>query len=202
MYAPPTRPDSGKVRVTSDAIENITMQAKSKAAPVLIVGGGIGGLGTALALARKGIASHVIEQAPEFEEIGAGIQLGPNVFRMFEVLGLTGEMNKLAVFPQGLEFRDSMTGKTFVSLPIDHRFYGGTTQPYAVVHRADMLDVDPRRVQDLRSHHAHHLAEGRRRSIRPPTASLRARRAAQSYHRRGADRLRRPVVDGALDRRR
>ena len=80
------------------------MQAQSKGAPVLIVGGGIGGLGTALALARKGIASHVIEQAPKFEEIGAGIQLGPNVFRMFEVLGLTGEMNKLAVFPQGLEF--------------------------------------------------------------------------------------------------
>ena len=74
--------------------------------PVLIVGGGIGGLGTALALSRKGIPSHVIEQADEFKEIGAGIQLGPNVFRMFEFLGLTGEMNKLAVFPQGLEMRD------------------------------------------------------------------------------------------------
>ena len=57
--------------------------------PVLIVGGGIGGLAAALALARKGIPSQVIEQAPEFKEIGAGIQLGPNVFRMFEVLGLT-----------------------------------------------------------------------------------------------------------------
>ena len=93
------------------------MQPQSKGAPVLIVGGGIGGLGTALALARKGIASHVLEQAPKFEEIGAGIQLGPNVFRMFEVLGLTGEMNKLAVFPQGLEFRDSMTGNTFQREP-------------------------------------------------------------------------------------
>ena len=64
------------------------MQERSKAAPILIVGGGIGGFGAALALARKGIASHVLEQAPKFEEIGAGIQLGPNVFRMFEVLGL------------------------------------------------------------------------------------------------------------------
>jgi 2-polyprenyl-6-methoxyphenol hydroxylase-like FAD-dependent oxidoreductase len=115
--------------------------AQSKAAPVLIVGGGIGGLGAALALARKGIPSHVLEQAPRFEEIGAGIQLGPNVFRMFEVLGLTAEMNKLAVFPQGLEFRDSMTGKTFVQLPIDHRFYERYHAPYAVVHRADMLEV-------------------------------------------------------------
>ena len=51
---------------------------------VLIVGGGIGGLTAALALARQGIASQVIEQAAAFKEIGAGIQLGPNVFRMFE----------------------------------------------------------------------------------------------------------------------
>jgi salicylate hydroxylase len=109
--------------------------------PVLIVGGGIAGLGTALALARKGVPSHVIEQAPEFKEIGAGIQLGPNVFRMFEYLGLTEEMNKWAVFPEGLEFRDSMTGETFVFLPIDRRFHEKYHAPYAVIHRADLLNV-------------------------------------------------------------
>ena len=54
----------------------------------LIVGGGLGGLAAALALARQGFASHVLEQAPAFGEIGAGIQLGPNVFRMFERLGI------------------------------------------------------------------------------------------------------------------
>ena len=59
-----------------------------KSEQVLIVGGGIGGLTAALALARQGIASQIIEQAAEFKEIGAGIQLGPNVFRMFERLGL------------------------------------------------------------------------------------------------------------------
>jgi salicylate hydroxylase len=117
------------------------MSAKSKDAPVLIVGGGIGGLGAALALARKGVPSHVLEQAPEFKEIGAGIQLGPNVFRMFEVLGLTEELSKWAVFPDGLEFRDAMTGETFVHLPIDHRFYEKYHAPYAVVHRADLLNV-------------------------------------------------------------
>jgi salicylate hydroxylase len=110
-------------------------------APVLIVGGGIGGLAAALALSRKGIPSQVIEQAPEFKEIGAGIQLGPNVFRMFEVLGLTAEMNKWAVFPRGLEMRDSMTGKTFVELPVDHRFFEKYHAPYAVIHRADLLNV-------------------------------------------------------------
>jgi len=86
------------------------MDGNGKDGPVLVVGGGIGGLAAALALSRQGVASHVIEQAPEFKEIGAGIQLGPNVFRMFEVLGITAELNKWAVFPTGLEFRDSMTG--------------------------------------------------------------------------------------------
>ena len=64
---------------------------------VLIVGGGIGGLTAALALARRGIPSQVIEQAAAFKEIGAGIQLGPNVFRMFERLGLIEPISALAV---------------------------------------------------------------------------------------------------------
>ncbi len=117
------------------------MSANGKQPPVLIVGGGIGGLGTALALSRKGIPSHVIEQADEFKEIGAGIQLGPNVFRMFEYLGLTAEMSKWAVFPEGLEMRDSITGETFINLPVDQRFYDKYHAPYAVIHRADMLNV-------------------------------------------------------------
>jgi len=117
------------------------MSANGKGAPVLVVGGGIGGLGTALALSRKGVPVEVIEQAPEFKEIGAGIQLGPNVFRMFELLGLTAEMNKWVVFPQGLEMRDSITGETFVELPIDERFYQKYHAPYGVAHRADLLNV-------------------------------------------------------------
>ena len=50
-------------------------QKKMDQRPVLIVGGGIGGLAAALALARKGYRSHVLEQASEFKEIGAGIPL-------------------------------------------------------------------------------------------------------------------------------
>ena len=110
-------------------------------APVLVVGGGIGGLATALALSRKGIPVQVLEQAPEFKEIGAGIQLGPNVFRMFEVLGLTEEMFRWSAFPDGLEFRDSITGETVIELPIDKQFHDKYRAPYGVIHRADMLNV-------------------------------------------------------------
>jgi len=99
------------------------MSANENRPPVLVVGGGIGGLATALALSRKGIPVQVLEQAPEFKEIGAGIQLGPNVFRMFEVLGLTEQMFHWAAFPEGLEFRDSITTETIVDLKIDKRFH-------------------------------------------------------------------------------
>jgi 3-hydroxybenzoate 6-monooxygenase len=110
-------------------------------APVLVVGGGLGGLAAALALSRKGIPVQVLEQAPEFKEIGAGIQLGPNVFRMFEVLGLTKEMFHWCAFPEGLEFRDSITTETIIDMKIDKRFHDKYHAPYAVIHRADMLNV-------------------------------------------------------------
>jgi 2-polyprenyl-6-methoxyphenol hydroxylase-like FAD-dependent oxidoreductase len=109
--------------------------------PILIVGGGIGGLVTALALSRKGIPVQVLEQAQEFKEIGAGIQLGPNVFRMFEVLGLTGQMFHWAAFPEGLELRDSITAETIVDMKIDKRFHDKYRAPYGVIHRADLLNV-------------------------------------------------------------
>ncbi len=54
--------------------------------PVLIAGAGIGGLSAALALARQGLASRIIERASEIREIGTGLQLGPNGLRAFEQL--------------------------------------------------------------------------------------------------------------------
>ncbi len=112
----------------------------AKDAPVIVVGGGIGGLATALALSRKGIPVQVLEQAPEFKEIGAGIQLGPNVFRMFELLGLTQEIFHWAAFPTSLEMRDSITGESVVEMRID-KLYERYNAPYGVIHRADLLNV-------------------------------------------------------------
>ena len=56
--------------------------------PLLVIGGGIGGLATALAAAQRGFPVHVIEQAPQFGEIGAGLQLAPNAVRMLDRLGI------------------------------------------------------------------------------------------------------------------
>ncbi len=103
----------------------------------LIVGGGLGGLAAALALARRGIASHVLEQAPAFGEIGAGIQLGPNVFRMFDRLGVTEAISRDAVFVDRLSMMDALTGETVVTGDLGQTFRDRFKAPYAVTHRAD-----------------------------------------------------------------
>jgi len=108
---------------------------------VLIVGGGIGGLTAALALARQGIPSQLIEQAAEFKEIGAGIQLGPNVFRMFERLGLTEPISALAVFPNNLVMLDSITGEEVTRIALGDAFRNKFQYPYALIHRADFHRV-------------------------------------------------------------
>jgi 3-hydroxybenzoate 6-monooxygenase len=118
---------------------------------VLIVGGGIGGLAAALALARQGIRAQVIEQAPEFKEIGAGIQLGPNVFAMFDVLGLIEPISALAVFPNNLIMLDSISGEEVTRIPLGDAFRKKFTHPYALIHRADLHKVllDACRQSDL-----------------------------------------------------
>jgi 3-hydroxybenzoate 6-monooxygenase len=108
---------------------------------VLIVGGGIGGLTAALALERQGIPSQVIEQAAEFKEIGAGIQIGPNAFWMLEHLGLVAPISALAVFPNNLIMRDSMTGEEITRISLGDAFRKRFHHPYALIHRADLLNV-------------------------------------------------------------
>jgi salicylate hydroxylase len=117
------------------------MLDKPESPPVLIVGGGIGGLAAALALARKGIRARVIEQASELKEVGAGIQLGPNVFRMFEVLGLTEAVSRFAVFPENLIMLDAISGEEVTRVPLGEGFRKKFIYPYALIYRPDLLNV-------------------------------------------------------------
>ena len=113
----------------------------SSADPILIAGGGIGGLAAALALAKDGHAVTVLEQASAFGEIGAGIQLGPNVFRMFDTLGLTERINRVAFFPAGLALRDVCTGEAVVRLPLGDLARATYGFPYGVIYRPDLHEV-------------------------------------------------------------
>ncbi len=107
--------------------------------PFLIAGGGIAGLAAALALARRGFSSHVIEREPEFGEVGAGIQIGPNVFRMFEVLGLTEAIDRTCVYPDALVMMDALSGHLVTRIPLNTNAFRKTFDyPYAVIYRPDL----------------------------------------------------------------
>ncbi|HMM52499.1 MAG TPA: 3-hydroxybenzoate 6-monooxygenase [Burkholderiaceae bacterium] len=105
---------------------------------VLVCGGGIGGLAAALVLARQGHRVEVFEQSDAFREIGAGIQIGPNAFRMFEHLGLTGAIDHVAYYPGNLYMRDVRTGEVVTRLPVSATAQGTFGYPYGVIYRVDL----------------------------------------------------------------
>ncbi|MGE4165758.1 MAG: FAD-dependent monooxygenase [Xanthobacteraceae bacterium] len=109
--------------------------------PILIVGGGIGGLSAALALARKGLPVHVLEQTPELGAIGYGIQLGPNVFSMFDRLGLTEAMLKESILPRACVMFDALTGGEVTQIPGERELRARFGAPYIVIHRVDLHRV-------------------------------------------------------------
>ncbi|HEV2627357.1 MAG TPA: 3-hydroxybenzoate 6-monooxygenase [Pseudolabrys sp.] len=106
--------------------------------PILISGGGIGGLITAYCLAHHGFPVRLFEQSAEFKEVGAGIQLGPNIFRALEKVGLKDAVLADAHVPPAQEMRDALTGKLITRIPLGDEFKARFGQPYAVTHRADI----------------------------------------------------------------
>ena len=109
--------------------------------PTLVVGGGIGGLGVALAIARTGREVHLLERAPEFVEIGAGLQMGPNAIRMLDRLGVLDAILEVAVTPANAVMRHAVTGEELTVLQFGQRFEERFGYPYAVMHRSDLLAI-------------------------------------------------------------
>jgi 2-polyprenyl-6-methoxyphenol hydroxylase-like FAD-dependent oxidoreductase len=106
--------------------------------PVLVAGGGIGGLAAALALTRQGFKVKVLEQAPEIGEIGAGIQLGPNAFHAFDALGVGNKARSRAVYTDYMVMHDAIDEYQVGKIPTDEAFIQRFGNPYAVIHRADV----------------------------------------------------------------
>jgi 2-polyprenyl-6-methoxyphenol hydroxylase-like FAD-dependent oxidoreductase len=106
----------------------------------VVVGGGIGGLGSALALARAGYAVRVLEQQPEFGEVGAGLQMAPNATRILRSWDLLDEVVDLGVTPRRLVMRDALDGGelTHLDLAETARRFGA---PYVVIHRSDLHSI-------------------------------------------------------------
>ena len=112
--------------------------AESGLQQVLIAGGGIGGLAAALACARQGLPVQLLERAAQLSEVGAGIQIGPNVTRILQAWGLGNALAQVAAFPQRLQARDARTGQVLGSLRLGERAQALYGAPYATIHRADL----------------------------------------------------------------
>jgi salicylate hydroxylase len=108
---------------------------------VLIAGGGIGGLTAALECARQGFAVEVFEQAAEFSDVGAGIQLSPNPSRVLLSLGLGDALQSVAFLPEGTEFRHWRNGKLLSHNPLGAVALEKYGAPYYHIHRADLTNV-------------------------------------------------------------
>ena len=106
--------------------------------PILIAGGGIGGLAAALATARLGYRVKVLEQAEEIGEIGAGIQLGPNAFAAFDALGVGERARSRAVYTERMVMMDAVDGTEVASMFVGEAFRQRFGNPYAVIDRADV----------------------------------------------------------------
>lgn len=115
---------------------------------VLVAGGGIGGLAAALGASRAGWDVRLYERALAFGEVGAGVQLGPNVVRLLQAWGLQKPLQAVAAFPQQLQVRCALSGRELAVLPLGAQMVQRYGAAYATVHRADLHGVLLAALQD------------------------------------------------------
>lgn len=106
--------------------------------PILVAGGGIGGLTAALALARRGVPSRILERQAEFSAAGAGIQLGPNGMRLLDLLGVAARLEPNTGRPGGIDLYDAPSGQKLNRLPLGDWIEKRHGAPYRTAHRADL----------------------------------------------------------------
>lgn len=110
-------------------------------ADVVIVGGGIGGLSNAYALTTAGHRVRLLESAPEFGEVGAGLQMAPNATRILRQWGMLDEVIARGVLPRRLVFRDAIDGSDLSHLDLGKGFQARYGAPYVVIHRSDLHSI-------------------------------------------------------------
>ncbi len=140
IHSGPAPPFGLQVRADVNEAREETVAA-SQSYTVTIVGGGLGGLTTALALRRRGLQAIVVEQAPELGEVGAGIQTAPNASRILLGLGLRRQLEAIRTEPQDQVRRRWRDGSIIAQLPLGERVKREYNAPYWHYHRADLHRV-------------------------------------------------------------
>ena len=105
---------------------------------VAIAGGGVGGLAAALALSRSGHQVELFEKAAIFNEVGAGIQLGPNATRLLQAWGLTNALRACSFSPQRLQVKSAVSSQVLGELTLGSAMAARYGAPYVTLHRADL----------------------------------------------------------------
>ena len=147
---------------------------------VAISGGGIGGLAAALVLSRSSQQVELFEKATAFSEIGAGIQLGPNVTRIFHAWGLLDALRHLAVEPDRLQVRSATAGGVLGELRLGETMAARYGAPYLTLHRADLHAVLLQAVEQTGT--VLHLGSAAQNFQQTPeVVSLQARDAMQDF---------------------
>ncbi|WP_052130080.1 FAD-dependent monooxygenase [Sphingomonas sp. 35-24ZXX] len=108
---------------------------------ILIAGAGIAGLAAALALARKGHEVQLIEQAAALEEVGAGLQLGPNAMRVLDALGVGGAVAAAGQVPAAITMRDGRSAREILKIPLGDAARRRWGAAYMTAHRADLVAI-------------------------------------------------------------
>jgi len=119
----------------------LTASDELKGQKIIISGGGIGGAAGALALSLRGAEVTLYERAPEFKEVGAGLQIGPHGVKMLEKWGLKERVFESGYLPERMQFRDAITTEPILTMDFGEDFqqhYGGR---YLVIHRSDLLSI-------------------------------------------------------------
>jgi len=139
-------PDSPKT--TFAAIMRSMNDSIATTGNALIVGGGIAGLTAAICLQARGWQVTVLEQASEYQEVGAGLQLSPNACKVFARLGLLNRLRAMAFEPQALEMRIGHSGRQIFRVGLGGRTRQRWQQDYLHLHRADLLAVLVRELEN------------------------------------------------------
>ena len=108
---------------------------------ILVAGGGIGGLAAAAAFAKLGFKVQVLEQAEDFREVGAGIQIGPNGSRALQQLGLLKEFDRWAWRPSALVMHDALKGTDIAKFSLCDELIRRFCHPYPLLHRSDIFGM-------------------------------------------------------------
>lgn len=124
-----------------------------------IIGAGIAGLTTALALARNGREVEIVDQAPSLSEVGAGLQMSPNASRILIALGLGDALDAAIARPSKISLVSGHSLRTITHVPCGDFAARRWGAPYGVMHRADLQAM---LLEAVQAHPSCHLRLGQR----------------------------------------